>query len=91
MGEVTLAYEPVMCFVCGTDHGKFCTWDGPTVCAACREDLILGGKRIAAIDTAPRRVTVWLSDGTQLEFLRLSDVRSEVLNRHWDRIPLNNN
>jgi len=85
MRDTALDFESIICFICGTDHGGFITWDGPACCESCSHDLYLGGKKIKAIDTSRGNAAVWLGDGTYSEFANLKEVRCMILEGNFDR------
>lgn len=86
MRDTALDFETIICFICGTDHGGFITWDGPACCETCSHDLYLGGTMIKAIDTSRGgNASVWLEDGTYAEFVNLKEVRSMILVGNFER------
>ena len=85
MKETTLEYLPITCFICGTDHGEFKDWEGPTVCLNCGSDIFLHGRKVVAMDCGPRTVAAWLDDGQVLEYPDLKTIRSAILEEYLER------
>lgn len=85
MRDTALDFESIVCFICGTDHGGFIRWDGPACCESCSHDLYLGEKKIKAIDTSRGNASLWLEDGSYLEFTHLKEVRGLILEGNFER------
>lgn len=85
MQDTILNYDPIVCFVCGVEHGCFIQWDGPACCENCGHDLYLGGEKIKVIDTSCGNAAVWLEDGSYLQFAHLKEVRGLILEGNFER------
>lgn len=76
---MTMISATIKCFVCGKDHGKFHSWDGPDICCGCKEELLVAGQQVKAISTGRSPIVVTLANGEAAPFMSLSQVREAVI------------